>query len=338
MDQLYCFDFPPQIQMERIYEDRQLLDELNARSAQGQTIPIVQQRYGEMVFPRGYDHRPYLYCSLVSTLDGRIAYENNPVSTYIARDNFLDPEGGVLNFWSLMMQRTHADACITAAKTLAAEPEATLHICDRTLLEQRAKWLKKRSVHPLNLVISRRGREIPFDHKIFHAQQQGLRTILITSPAGGAALRGAEHPCIFWEIPDEQALERDKPRLYHTLWEAELSELPVLVIGRQEGEIDTKLFLRVLRELGMEQVFVECPQYMYHLMEQQVLDEFFIDFSLVFAGGNIVAGKGHCYSNYDHPHTRLICAAQHGGHFLYTRHQMCYHAEGAALHSALASI
>ena len=303
METLYRFDFPPDISMERIYADRPLLDALKARSSQRQTLPIVRQRYGELMFPAGYPHRPYIYCSLVSTLDGRIAYEDVPVSTYIARDNYLDPEGGILNFWSLMMQRTHADACITAAKTLAAEPEATLHICDRTLLEQRAQFLSKRSPHPLNIVISRRGTQIPLHHKIFHAQGEGLRTILVTGGRG--------------------------------LWEAPLDRLPVLVIGQLEEEMDTPLFLRVLREMGIQQLCVECPQYMYHLMEHQVLDEFFMDFSLVFAGGEIVAGKGHSYTTRDHPHTQLICAAQHNGHFLYTRHQMRYDARPSSHPPAL---
>ena len=326
METLYRFDFPPDIRMERIYADRPLLDALKARSSQRQTLPIVRQRYGELMFSAGYPHRPYIYCSLVSTLDGRIAYEDVPVSTYIARDNYLDPEGGILNFWSLMMQRIHADACITAAKTLAAEPEATLHICDRTLLEQRAQFLSKRSPHPLNIVISRRGTQIPLHHKIFHAQGEGLRTILVTGGRGGQALVREDHPCDFWYIPHLQALESQRQALSHTLWEAPLDRLPVLVIGTLEEEIDTPLFLRVLREMGIEQLCVECPQYMYHLMEHQVLDEFFMDFSLVFAGGEIVAGMGHSYTTRDHPHTQLICAAQHNGHFLYTRHQMRYDA------------
>ncbi len=328
MAELYKVEFPKSMRGNRVFENRLLLDEFKLRSTQKETLPMVQRCYGELIFPDAYKDRPYIYCSLVSSIDGRIAFVDDPVSTYLARNNFLDEQGGLLNFWSLMMQRTHADASITATKTLISEPEATLHICDSTLIDERMNILGKKTKHPLNIVISRGGNDVPFEHKIFNSlADEDLHVLLVTSMEGKRKLCQSSGPSLQWI----EVTSKEQNHCIHTLQEAvratDLDSIPVLVMpGSSAGEIDTSLLLWVLRQIGIQHLFVEAPRYMYHLMEEKLLDEFFIDFSLLFAGGDIMAGMGFEFSSTHHPHTELVSLGIHNQNFMYTRQRIVYDA------------
>ena len=98
----------------------------------------------------------------------------------------------------------------------------------------------------------------------------------------------------------------------------------MLVVGTLDENIYTGLFLWILCRADIGRLFVEAPQYMYHLIEEGLLDEFVVDFSLLFAGGGIIAGMGHAFGSKDHPHPELISVAVHRQNFLYTRHRMVY--------------
>lgn len=325
--ELYKVEFPRDIRMNRIYENKNIIEEFHKRSPEEATLPLVKHVFGEMQLPGPHADRPYLYCSLVSSLDGRIAYADDPVSTYIAKNNYLDKVGGIINFWSLMMQRTHADAVITAANTLISEPEGTLHICDSQLLEERRRVLKKKSKHPLNIVISRRGTNIPFEHKIFNSLlDEELHVLLVTSHQGQTELHSSPRQLHFIEIDNSNQKDRIG-ELKEAIEDDSTVNLPVLVLpGPKQDEmgIDTDLFMLILKQIGMERVFIESPSYMYHLIEKQILDEFFVDFSLVFAGGSIIAGKDFYFASTNHPHAELVSLAIHNQNFVYTRNRMVY--------------
>ncbi|MEI7885014.1 MAG: hypothetical protein WCI30_06650 [Clostridia bacterium] len=326
MAELYQVEFPKDIYMNRIFENHEILAEFSKRSKQIATLPQVKRMYGgDLLFPAAYEDRPYTYCSLISSLDGRIAFMDDPVSTHIARHNFLDNIGATLNFWSLIMQRAHADASITAAKTLIAEPEGTLHVCDSELIEQRINLLGKKTKHPLNIVVSRNGDDIPYAHKIFNSlKDQDLHILIVTSPLGKARIKEkATKPVRFFEISsrtDSQCIAEFSQALQDT----EALALPVLVVGTSGAEIDTRLFMWVLKQIGIEQLVIEAPRYMYHLMELGILDEFFMDFSMLFAGGTVIAGNGFSFQSLKHPHTEIINIAIHQQNFIYTRHRLVY--------------
>jgi riboflavin biosynthesis pyrimidine reductase len=326
MAELYKFEFPKDIKMTRIFENRELLGKLRASSWEKEILPSVKRVYdGELFFPAPYEDRPYIYCSLVCSLDGRIAFEDAPVSTYLARNNYLDKEGGIINFWSLMMQRTHADGAITAAKTLLSEPEGTLHICDSEMIKERINILKKSNKHPLNIVVSRSGTGIPFNHKIFNSlSDENLHVIIATTRKGKERLAQTKNKKFaFVEVETRDDIKQIQE--LKLLSEAtDIKVCPVLVVGKYNEEIDTKLFMWILRQIGINRLFVEAPQYMYHLIQEQILDEFFMDFSMLFAGGSIVAGSRFEFKSNLHPHTELINVAIHKQNFLYTRHRMVY--------------
>ena len=325
MADLVKIDFPAGIKMEPIFLNRARLDEIKRNAVTTGTVRQVDRKYGELFFPEPGQERPYIYGVLVLSVDGRMAFEDNPVGPYIARKNELDEDGGLLDYWTLTALRTHADGIITAAKTLSAEPEASLHICDEELIRDRKERLGKRDRHPLNIVVSRKGQDIPYGHKLFNSlPDEDLVYLVVTSARGLEAVK-KESPRKVEAVQVADAGDLDKlERLKDILGKKNDKLLPVLAIGRQGADLDTALFLKALRQLDIKTLGIESPTYAYHLMEEEYLDEYFLNYSMVFAGGPIVPGFSQSFDHDSHPHTRLLSVHLHRENFLYTRHQVVY--------------
>ena len=62
--------------------------------------------------------RPYTFSSIVLSSDGKMAYQDNPSGPLVAKNNFLDPDGSLGDFWVLNVLRSYADGIIVGANTL----------------------------------------------------------------------------------------------------------------------------------------------------------------------------------------------------------------------------
>ena len=77
----------------------------------------------------------------------------------------------------------------------------------------------------------------------------------------------------------------------------------ILVIATGEGSAtDGRAFLKVLRALDMQRIMVESPSYMTYLMSISAMDEMFMNYSSVFAGGSVGFGAFMHFPALDHPH------------------------------------
>lgn len=59
------------------------------------TCEKIREIYGELRFPAVPADRPYTYTSLVTSLDGKIAFSDAPQGPLIARLNQKDPAGAM---------------------------------------------------------------------------------------------------------------------------------------------------------------------------------------------------------------------------------------------------
>ena len=64
----------------------------------------------------------------------------------------------------------------------------------------------------------------------------------------------------------------------------DFNAFPVIVTGQGENP-DTKVLMYALKKWGLEKLCIEAPSYCTHLLQQGMLDEYFINYSMVFAGG-----------------------------------------------------
>jgi hypothetical protein len=102
--------------------------------------------------------------------------------------------------------------------------------------------------------------------------------------------------------------------------------IPVIMTGTGDRP-DSGILMYILRKAGLERLLIESPSYTNHLMGNRSLDEYFINYSMVYAGGTLTPGYGDPFSSRKHPHAKLLSLSTHGCSFLYTRQKLYYDIE-----------
>jgi riboflavin biosynthesis pyrimidine reductase len=259
-----------------------------------------------------------------------MAFGDDPKGPVIASANKLDSNGALADFWVLNMLRSYADAVIVGARTLQAEPEAAACVLCGELARDRIAVMGKKSRHPLNVIVSFDGSDIPLDHAIFNSG--GLASMIATSEAGGAYLDkalGKRRRRIFGPYRDRSAVSGSPGREPSSdLVEIRLAMedpevLPILLTG-SGNQPDSGLLLLTLRLTGVERLCVEAPSYMWHLLNNRTMDEMFINYSMLFAGGPAAPGAAGPFTSLVHPHAELLMMGIHRRNFIYTRQKLRY--------------
>jgi riboflavin biosynthesis pyrimidine reductase len=180
------------------------------------------------------------------------------------------------------------------------------------------------------VVVSLDGTDIPLNHKIFNST--GLFSLIATSETGGRYLDKAfTKPHLvfgpFTGAEEADAARTNAARINAEALRASLMERPdvphILVTGRGAAP-DSAVLLAILRNMGVERLCIEAPSYMWHLLQNKALDEIFINYSLLFAGGTAALGSGQPFSSTSHPHTELLMLGLHKQNFIFTRQRLCY--------------
>jgi riboflavin biosynthesis pyrimidine reductase len=302
-------DFPLEdVRLQMCYRNEAALAELEARGDAAAYLPKLQAAYGKVVLPVK-DEYPYMFASLVSSFDGKMAFPDLPEGPMIAKMNRMDAKGGLADFWILNALRAYADATLVGAGTLRAEAEVWMGVYDADLVRERRKYLHKTADHPCNVIVSLDGTDIPKAHPIFAGD---IPVSVFTSPAGWEVLKDDAR---FMLVRDEAAVG--------TAVTVRGGAVPVVVTGSGSSP-DTRTCLRLLKAAGIHHAVVESPTYMWHLMSLGLLDEFFLNYSSVYVGGEITPGRSIPFTSAAHPHGELIYLARHGSSFLYTRQRMVY--------------
>ncbi len=320
MAKLFMMDFPAdKIALTRCYADVASLEEIKKASPAMDTLAKIEQVMGDLVFPPSPLDRPYTFSSIVLSSDGKMAFDDEPSGPMIAKNNYLDPYGALADFWVLNALRSTSDAIILGARTLQNEPNNTSHIFDPELVAQR-KALYGKVPHPVNIVVSFDGRDIPLDHVIFNIDgDEEYPVAVATSPEGASYV--TKH------LKRETALI-DPSSSGHGAGQAFAAALargavPVVATGRGSAP-DAESFLRFLKDAGTERLLIESPSYTNHLLSKGMLDEYFINYSMLFAGGTFTPGTGNAFASTVHPHARLLSLGVHGSSFMYTRQKLYY--------------
>jgi hypothetical protein len=99
--------------------------------------------------------------------------------------------------------------------------------------------------------------------------------------------------------------------------------LPIVLTGGGDRP-DSELLLLVLRLTGVERLCIEAPSYMWHLLNNKAMDEMFINYSMLFAGGSVSPGAACPFTSLVHPHSELLMMGIHRRNFIYTRQKLRY--------------
>ncbi len=309
------------IQLVPLYQDENELKRLKESSETPGCLSKVSKVYHELYFPAPPVDRPYTFASMVLSLDGKMAFQDNPQGPVVASANYIDQDGGLADFWVLNVLRAHADAIIVGAKTLKSEPDVVLACFDPELVAERIEKLRKASEIPLNIIVSLDGTDIPLEHSIFSVKE--IQTLIATCQQGGEYLKAHYGDEALLIGPYVNATEVDGQRLSVQIQDG-LRRGKRIVLMTGAGAPDAKLLLYVLREIGIKHLLIESPTYMWLLMNQQLLDEFFVDYSSLFIGGQFTPGYSNGFSYLNHPHSKFLVIAMHKNSFIFTRQKLIY--------------
>lgn len=317
MPLLPTIDFPTSaIKLHAIYYNELVLQAIRDQACEKVVPSKVQDVYGPFFLPPAPKERPYIYGSFVLSLDGKLSFEDQKNSTAISKGNRLNPDGGLADLWLLNMLRTYADGILIGTQTLKVEKNITGHIYDASLRQDRNKVLKKAAPIPWNIIFSRDGNSFPFKHRIFTHQEIPL--CLITTTTGLSVIEGnLDIPFVTLKATDISGLV--------TLDAVKGKHVVVIVAQKHEG-IDLTLALRALRAIGVKRLLLESPALFYLLMQQSLVDEAFINYSTLYAGGGQGLGSQFPFNSHKHPSAELLSIHLHDAHFIYTRQRLHYQA------------
>lgn len=322
MNKLNFFKTPKNdLKIHMVFRDEKHMEELKAASAEMDVMPDVHEYYTDIYFPKAPADRPYTFSSIVLSSDGKMAYQDDPAGPLVAKNNYLDPNGSLGDFWVLNVLRSYADGIIVGANTLAKEPGITCHVYDEDLTRQRREHLGKK-YQPVSVVVSFDATDIPFDHYTFAVDPaEELKMVIATGPDGLEYIKRHSPLKHVFYGPFDSKEDVDAAELAPI--HRDFDTVPVIVTGTGKSP-DGHLMMYILKKLGLEKLCVESPSYCAYMLKEQMLDEYFIDYSMVFVGGTTTPGSFIAYGSKDHPHADLISLGIHKSNFLFTRQKLRY--------------
>ena len=321
MSKLNYIDFiADKINIKNVFKNEVLLDEIKKNSLEKASLPKISEIMYDLYFPKAPENRPYTICSVVLSADGKMAFTDSSAGPLIAKNNYKDPDGALADFWVLNALRAHSDGIIIGAKTLQHE-KITSHVYDKDLVIQRKEYLNK-SKHPCGIIVSFDATDIPFDHMIFEVDEsEEYKVAIATSPAGAEFIKAKSRLKHIFIGPFDSIKQIDISTL--KLLEGDYGVVPVIITGTNNVP-DSGILMYILKNMGMNELCIESPSYNWHLMKTGCLDEYFINYSMVYAGGDISPGYSMPFGHVVHPHADLLSIGVHTSSFMYTRQKLLY--------------
>ena len=311
------FKMPFDIEKTRV---KQIYRSSSLDQAQVETITCeeMNQIYGDLKFEALHEDRPYTYTSLVTSIDGRIAFTDAPQGPLIAKLNKYDGDGAGADWWILNMLRAVSDGDIIGAGTMNAESDYTAHVFSQQLED--ARVAAGMEPVPWNIISSLDATDIPFDHVLFKTKE--VPVMISTSAAGVPVIREKMKEDYYLVGPVKDISEVTGEMIESM----KANRNKVLVIATGDKAPDSKVALYIMKKFGLNKVLVETPSYMHYLVSQGMMDELFFNYSCIYVGGQaLTIGKfGQEFGSEDHPHTRMLSIHSHSDHFFYFRHKLIY--------------
>lgn len=312
---LFKMDMPTSaIKLKEIYRSK-LLDDYKVKTIECEKIRDV---YGELNFTDMHIDRPYTYTSLVTSIDGRLAFIDNTQGPLISRENRLDKDGALSDWWILNMLRASSSAVIIGSGTLREEKDYTGHVFDSELEDARENY--SMNAVPTNIIISVNGEGIPFNHILFNTKEIPL--MISTSSSGEQNIKKhLRNDCV---IVGPIIRKEDLTEEHINIMKTPQDRVVVLLTGDKIPDI--KMMLYVLKKAGFDKTLIETPSFAHALMEYGLLDEMFLNYSCLYLGGKSISigqsGKG--FTSKEHPHTCMLSIHSHSDSFFYFRHKLVY--------------
>jgi riboflavin biosynthesis pyrimidine reductase len=303
------------IRLNKIFENPKVKDFPNVGIQTENSIKV----FGEVRFPELPEDRAYTMACFVTSIDGKIAYSDNPAGPVIAQGNQMDPDGATADFWVLNLMRASVDAIFAGAVTMQKEPNGLCGIFDQELEDERVR--NGMSQAPWVIVCSLDGTDIPFNDTLLENQP----VMFNTSPNGLKVVEKGIKQDYYVVGPYKSIDEIDVEKVKQEFEMNKFKKSPVIITG-EGSQTNSKVLLRLLKLMDINKAMVESPSYCHSLLSEGLLDELTFNYSCVYIGGTAVGfGNGmEPNTSVDHPHTEMLSIHSHSPSFFYFRHKLIY--------------
>ena len=249
----------------------------------------IKYIYEDLLFANNLTNRPYMMGMFVSSVDGKISFSDSNNGSLIARANYKNQDGALADFWTMSMLRANVDGVIIGNNTLKYSANSTGHIFDKEIEEDRIKSGFNKI--PYNILVSKLGDSIPYTHNIFNGE---VPVIIGTTKLG-----------------------------YNNIKNKVSKSVNIIICG--EAELDNNLFLKQLKDMGLNKIVVEANSYFKSLLIDSLIDELFLNQSLLYAGSGGL-GLSDCikdnFNSINHIHFKLITIHIHEDSFMFNRYKI----------------
>lgn len=278
----------------------------------------IRNVYGELKFEKLHEDRPYTFTSLVTSIDGRIAFSDAPQGPLISRMNAYGQKGAMADWWVLNLLRTVSDGIMVGAGTMRAEEDFTGHIFDQELED--ARTIQGLNPVPWNIITSIDGTDIPFAHRMFSEKEI---PIMISTSVRGLEVVEAGIQNDYMVVGPLQTKEDVTDEVVEAMKNAVGK---VIVIATGDAFPDSHVAFYLLKKFGIDRLLVETPSYTHFLVGEKLMDELFLNYSCLYIGGKaLTIGQfGKEFTSEDHPHTKMLTIHSSNDHFFYFRHKLIY--------------
>ena len=324
---------PTSLPLQCIYQNKTILDRVKAASVFSEVPKKVRQLYGPLIFPSAREDRPYLTGCLVTSMDGRLGYDSNPGSRRLTSSNELDPSQGLTDLWILNLVRTWADGILLGSATLRDEKEFTGHIYDPDLQSFREEHPQRFARTPWNILITRHPENLPWDHPVLSTPRIPV-LMVIPENQQEALVRCPGGQFCYGVISGKEALHLLTPpaEVHQVLtWQDERVDPRHLAVTLPSDDFpDFDCLLPLLRRLGIRQLTVESPHWIWRLMAEKALDEFFVTHTGVYTGGMQIPGQNVSFTPEEPPVMELASLHLTGSSVLFSRQILHYPAAASS--------
>lgn len=236
------FKMPFDIEKTRV---KQIYRSSSLDQAQVETITCEEMKeiYGDLKFEALHEDRPYTYTSLVTSIDGRIAFTDAPQGPLIAKLNKYDGDGAGADWWILNMLRAVSDGDIIGAGTMNAESDYTAHVFSQQLED--ARVAAGMEPVPWNIISSLDATDIPFDHVLFKTKE--VPVMISTSAAGVPVIREKMKEDYYLVGPVKDISEVTGEMIESM----KANRNKVLVIATGDKAPDSKVALYIMKKFGL---------------------------------------------------------------------------------------
>lgn len=265
---------------------------------------LIKQCLGhDLMLPEWHSTTPFIFSCFALSTDGKICYPDTLSGLDIAMaNNHASTTEKQADWFYLMMARSISDAVIFSSnifKKNSTRNKPTLAIA--ALKNDRITNNKPANLTPI--IFCRDPSTIDFAHEMLRDENQPFLILHEHDGFDSTNFTG-------WNQQNISTFSNKSPKIKHLLY----LDIPF-----------TKIFNK-LHSWGYLVILNESPFFHHKLLEEQILNEFWLNYSCSYIGGNALSlGNGQkSFTRTNHPDTEILALYHINYNFLYSRQLVKY--------------